>query len=302
MIKLIYGHDSYAIEAELAKIADSNPAELKFIDSEGVPGFMANLSSSSFFNEKRVFIARGILNSLSEKQLELMAESLTNLDKNTDVIFVEESKPKSIKALNLIKKLGEVKEYIVPKSLNLTNFIKEKVAEEGGTIAPLAAERLASFVGPDLWQLTEEIKKLVLYKTTEKGTEEIQTADVELLTHANFEATIFELTDAMAAKNTRKAASLINSFLSEGENEIYILTMIAMQFRNIAMAKFEPGATPDVLAKKAGMHPYVAQKSLHQAKNFEKDEIINMYSRLLDADLKLKSGADPAQTLLRLVA
>lgn len=302
MIKLIYGHDDYAIEAELAKIAESNPAELKYIEPDGVPDFMANLSSSSFFNEKRVFIARGIMNSLSEKQLELLTESLTNLDKNTDVIFVEESKPKSVKTLNLIKKVGEVKEYVVPKSLNLTNFIKEKVADEGGTIAPLAAERLASFVGPDLWQLTEEIKKLVLYKTTEKGTEEIQTADVELLTHANFEATIFELTDAMAAKNSRKAASLINSFLSEGENEIYILTMMAMQFRNIAMAKFEPGATPDVLAKKAGMHPYVAQKSLHQAKNFEKEEIINMYTRLLDADLKLKSGADPAQTLLRLVA
>jgi DNA polymerase-3 subunit delta len=78
--------------------------------------------------------------------------------------------------------------------------------------------------------------------------------------------------------------------------------MIARQFRNIALAKFEPNATPDSLAKMAGLHPYVAGKSFQQARNFDKNEIINMYKRLQDADLKLKSGADPAQTLLRLVA
>lgn len=302
MIKLYYGPDSYSINNALEKVEEKNPAEFKIVGPEGVREFIANLSSSSFFAEKRVFVARDVIPALTEKQVELLLEALKNIDKETDVYFIEQAKPKTLKIFNRVKEIGEVKEFGADKNMNLVSFIKIAVEEEGGTIAPLAAERLASFVGPDLWQLTEESKKLVLYKTTEQGIEEIQTADVELLTHANFEATIFELTDAIAAKNQRHAATLISNFLKDGENTIYILTMITRQFRNIALAKFEPGATPATLAKIAGIHPYVAGKSFQQARNFDKKEIINMYKRLEDADLKLKSGADPAQTLLRLVA
>lgn len=302
MIKLFYGPDTYSINSELDKIEEKNPAEFKIIGPDGIKNFISNLLSSSFFAEKRVFVARDIIPALTEKQTELLLEALRNVDKETDIYFIEDTKPKTQKILKEIEKQGEVKEFGIDKKPNLVAFIKKVTEKEGGTIAPLAAERLASFVGPDLWQLEEEVKKLVLYKTTEQGVEEIQTADVELLTHASFEATIFELTDAIAAKNQRRAATLINSFLKDGENEIYILTMITRQFRNIAMAKFEPGATPGSLAKLAGVHPYVAGKTFQQAKNFDKKEIINMYQRLEDADLKLKSGADPAQTLLRIVA
>jgi DNA polymerase-3 subunit delta len=107
--------------------------------------------------------------------------------------------------------------------------------------------------------------------------------------------------DAFAAKNSRRAAELVNSFLDSGENEIYILTMIEKQFRNIAMAKFETNITESGLAQKAGIHPFVAKKSIQAARNFEKTEIIEMYQKLADADLKLKSGFDPKQILQRLI-
>lgn len=82
----------------------------------------------------------------------------------------------------------------------------------------------------------------------------------------------------------------MNSFLESGENEIYILTMIARQFRNIAMAKLEPGINQATLAKKAGIHPFVAKKSIAQAQNFENEEILEIYNRIQGSDLKLKSG------------
>jgi DNA polymerase-3 subunit delta len=142
---------------------------------------------------------------------------------------------------------------------------------------------------------------LVLYKKGENEVETIDTTDVDLLVRANFEAKIFSLMDAVASKNIRRAAELLNSFLESGENEIYILTMIEKQFQNIAMAKFESNITESSFAKKADIHPYVAKKSLQQAKNFEKIEIITMYQRLMDADLKLKSGFEPKQVLLRVI-
>jgi DNA polymerase III delta subunit len=121
------------------------------------------------------------------------------------------------------------------------------------------------------------------------------------LVRSNFEANIFDLLDSIASKNSRKSIRLLNKFLDSGENEMYIFAMILKQFRNIAIAKFEPNLTKERLAQKAQIHPYVAQKSLAQAKSFDKQEIISIYRKFIKADFELKSENNPRQTLLGLI-
>lgn len=301
MIYLFYGKDTYGLGKEIKKHTQKEGVELSTFENSNLNELSLNLLTQSFFGGDRVLVAKNCLLKISESENANLAKSLEGLPGNTTVIFVEEKVPLKSKTLDYIKKNGEVKNFEELKNINLVSFIKERVAEEGGEIAPLAAERLSTYVGPDLWQLSEEIKKLVLYRKTEGEIESIDTADVDLLVKANFEANIFALMDAFAAKNSRRGADLINSFLDSGENEIYILTMIEKQFRNIAMAKFESDITENKLAQKATLHPYVAKKSIQAARNFEKTEIIEMYQQLLDADLKLKSGFEPKQILLRLL-
>jgi DNA polymerase-3 subunit delta len=300
VIKLFYGKDSYRLGQELIT-ETSCDAEVQVFDDGDIAELANLLITQSFFNPRRIFIVKNLFGKLDLKTEKSMYRSLENLPPDTTVIFTEEKQPVKSKIYDLLKKEGEIKAFDDPKSVNLVSFIKKQVEDAGGEIAPLAAERLASYVGPDFWQLKNEIDKLVLYKMGENEVQTIETTDVDLLVRANFEAKIFSLMDAVAAKNTRRAAELLNSFLESGENEIYILTMIEKQFQNIAMAKFESKITETELAKRAGIHPYVAKKSLNQARNFEKVEIINMYNRLMDADLKLKSGFEPKQVLLRVL-
>jgi DNA polymerase III delta subunit len=300
MIKLFYGKDSYGLGKEL--LAETVEGAEVYVFEEGSPAELAsNLITQSFFNPIRLFIVKNLFARLDSKEETSLLRSLTNLPPETKIIFTEEKQPTKSKIYDFIKKSGAIKIFDEAKSVNLVSFIKKEVLDAGGEIAPLAAERLASYVGPDFWQLTNEINKLVLYKMGENEIQTIETADVDLLVRANFEAKIFSLMDAVAAKNTRRSSELLNSFLESGENEIYILTMIEKQFRNIAIAKFENGITESGLAKKAGLHPFVAKKSLEQARNFEKVEIIEMYQKLMDADLKLKSGYEPKQVLLRVL-
>lgn len=301
MIYLYYGKDTYGLEKEIAKHTQKEGIELSLFENSNISELSLNLLTQSFFGGDRIFIVKNCLLKINSGNDDLIVKSLGNLPANTKVIFVEEKMPPISKTLKYIKSNGEIRKFEELKNINLVTFIKEKVTEEGGEIAPLAAERLSTYVGPDLWQLTEEIRKLVLYKKSDEEVEPIDTADVDLLVRANFEANIFGLMDAFAAKNPRRAAELINSFIDSGENEIYILTMIEKQFRNIAIAKFESNPTVDKLTKKAGLHPFVAGKSMQAARNFEKTEIIEIYRSLVDADLKLKSGFDPKQILLRLL-
>lgn len=301
MIHLFYGNDSFNLSrkvTELTEEATSSGAEVLYFESDNISNLVPTLMTNSFFATKRLFVINGIMD--SSEPLESLIKAMDALDSGTDIIFVEEKSPKKSKLVDFLKTKAKVKNFEIPKNIDVVAYIKEKAKEYDSDIAPLAAERLATLVGSDMWQLEEEIKKLVLF--TRGKEEQIQTSDVELLVKSDFESTVFVLLDAISSKNTNKAAELINSFIDAGENAIYILTMVEWQFRNIAMAKFEEGISEFTLTKKAKLNPYVAKKAVTQSRNFTQAEILSMYRKMMWADLKLKSGHDPKQVLLRLVA
>ncbi|MDD3481224.1 MAG: DNA polymerase III subunit delta [Patescibacteria group bacterium] len=299
MIHLFYGENSFEIEEATKKLREStSDAEVFNITGEDIDTVANMLLSESFFSPKRIFIFRSYLSEVTGDNLGKLTHALAKISKDTLVIFIEDAEPK--KFLKSFKAKINVKNFPAQKGKSLITFIKQRALDNEVEISPLAAERLATFVGPNYWQLAEEVKKLALYKKDDQLDSTIDTADVDLLVKANFEANIFELMDAIAEKNSSRAVGLLNSFLESGENEIYILTMIARQFRNIAMAKFDEAGEVE-LAKKAGLHPYVAKKSYYQARNFEEEEIIASYRKITKADLSLKSGQNPKAVLLGLV-
>lgn len=298
MIKYFWGEDDFRISRAIAEeSAKKSEAVVNHFGKGQVEDFIMSLNSVSFFNPNRILILEDASEGLKDKDKKLLKANLRDLDKNTTIIVREKRAP-----IKFWVELGAtVTGFVVLKGPELVRYIKEKVKELGGDIAPLAAERLAGYVGSDLWQLEEEIKKLVLYKKTDTvEVQPIETADVDLLVHANFEANIFNLVDAIASRNTKKAEKLLSSFIEEGENPLYLLSMVTRQIRNIAMVKFE-SVSKDVFANRAGVHPYVAQKTIEQAKNFSERDVKEFYEKLVRVDLSLKSGGDPGQALQSLI-
>ncbi len=304
MIKIFYGDDSFSISKELERLYLANQkdnGEIINIDKSIETSISSMILSVSFFNNKRLFIIKDYLYEIPDSDIKSIIDNFSEISNITDIIFIEKTISKKSKLIDFIKKNGEIKPFELKGYSDPKSFIKKRFLDEGVDIAPLAVERLASFVGNDFWQLSEEINKLILYKKGEEIDPCIDSTDVDLLVKSNFEANIFELLDNISAKNIKKSTELINSFLESGENAIYILTMIEKQFRNIAMAKFENGISDFNLAKKAGIHPYVAKKSISQARSYSKEDILNIYKKLIWADLKLKSGFEPNQILLRII-
>ena len=74
---------------------------------------------------------------------------------------------------------------------------------------------------------------------------------------------MFDLTDAIAEKNSSKALKLLNDMVILKEPIPKILFMIARQFRQILQVKLlhREGLTTSEIASKLGMLPYIAGKS-----------------------------------------
>jgi DNA polymerase-3 subunit delta len=155
---------------------------------------------------------------------------------------------------------------------------------------------LINFVGKDLWQMSQEIRKLSAYKL--KGI--IQVKDVELLVVPKIETDIFKTIDAIAQKNKELALLLLHKHLAKGDAPLYLLSMINFQFRNLLVVKdfMENRCNTYNNLRIPGMHPYVARKSSAQAQNFTFDKLKKIYYKLLAIDTKIKTGKVDARMAL----
>ena len=197
---------------------------------------------------------------------------------------------------NLKKNADKFWQFSKLKTYELERWIREKVTKNGGKIDSKAVQLLASYVGSNLWQMYNEIEKLILYKDKEI----IISTDIELLVKAKLDDNIFNMIDALGYKDIKKATEKFEDLLESGEPEVYILTMIIYQFRNILIVKdlMERGDKQQEIGQKVRMHPFVLQKTLVQAKNFSLSRLKEIYQKLIDTDFALKTGqAEPKITL-----
>lgn len=160
-----------------------------------------------------------------------------------------------------------------------------------------------------MWKIRNELEKLSVYSG------QLSVREVENLVRPKIEAKIFDLVDAFGEKNAKKAHQELSKLLEKDEAELYIFTMIVGQFRNILIIKdyLNPNDKAQSsnqaqnskfqIAKELGMHPFVAQKTSFQAKNFTLDELKKIYQKLMDFDIKIKTGEiEPRLALDLLIA
>lgn len=301
MIYAYWGADKFGIERTLSSLLqEGDPKPIRLSDAS-IDEVSAACLMDSFFESRKIIIIENSLEKIQKsKNDKRLTETLEAITPETTVIFVEKSPPRGPLGKYFTEKAKITRESKLPTA-DLVAYVKNRASETGVSISPMAAERFVTYVGSDYWQIEEELKKLSLYIKDRELASEIEVSDVDELVHSGFEANIFEFMDAISQKNTQRAITLLDSFLESGENELYILTMIARQFRNIALAKIDRYQNEAAFSKNTGLHPYVAKKSILQARNFSVAEISAIYDKIISADLGLKSGQNPKQALQSII-
>ncbi len=114
---------------------------------------------------------------------------------------------------------------------------------------------------------------------------------------------IFKTIDALAIRNKQAALIFLHRHLAEGESEIYLLSMLVYQFRNLLLVKseIERGVQFQSLSKSIKLHPFVLRKSFEQSKGFTLSALKKIYERLLELDIATKTGRIDAPVALDLV-
>lgn len=221
-----------------------------------------------------------------------------------EVVFWEGDSPDQRKKLfKLLKKPKTSQEFRLLSEYSLSRWIEQEIKDRGGKIERRALEKLAAYVENDLWQMSNEIDKLISYKGA--NDEPITSKDVELLVRAKLDTNIFNMIDAIGEKNKKRALKLLHDQIESGAHQLYLLTMITYQFRNLLIVKdlINQNLNQYQIQRETKIHPYVVQKTFCQARNFSLDELKKIYQKLLDCDAALKtSRIEPDLALDLLVA
>ena len=137
--------------------------------------------------------------------------------------------------------------------------------------------------------LRSELEKLVTYCMDK---EVIETEDVETICCQNIEEKIFELLDAIADKNARKAMDLYYDMLALKEPPIKLLVLMEKQYNQLLQIRLlrDDGEQKQTIAQKAGVNAYYIDKYLSRASRYTAKELREIFERCIQTDENIKTG------------
>jgi len=301
MLIFLYGQDTYRSRQKLNEIINhykkihKSGLNLKYFDGKNLSfqDFKDEIRSVSMFAEKKLAVLKNTFLNKNFKE-NFLRDSKEFAESKNIVLFYEEEEFSGDKLFKFLKKHAKSQEFKPLQSQKLKNWVKKGFDDYGIEIREEALEKLINFVGSDLWQMANEIKKLVSYKL-KCPNPEISQRDIELLVKPKIENDIFKTIDAIASKNKKQALDLIHKHLEKGDTPLYLLSMINFQFRNLLIVKSSRFGY-----EKLKMHPYVIQKSTQQTRKFNFEELKKIYQKIFQVDLSIKTGKVEPETALDL--
>jgi DNA polymerase III subunit delta len=182
-------------------------------------------------------------------------------------------------------------------------------AEKRGSVLEVdAARELTDALGADLMLMASELEKLLLYTVERRR---ITLGDVETMVLGAKQRSLYELTDAISAKDRPRALALLQGLLnaSDGGEESAIghLYMLARTFRQMLVILEknvrDSRAIWQALWQGFRMPPFAAEDLIRQARRYKSRRDLTRALRLIArADLELRSSPpDKRLVLERLV-
>ena len=198
-----------------------------------------------------------------------------NFDKRTKIY-------KSISKSGVIFQSDPVRDY------KLAKWIEDLIDEKGYKIAPKAAALMAEYLGADLSKIANEVEKLMLNIKREV------TIDVDHVQNnigISKEYNVFELQNALAARNVLKCNQIVNYFADNPKANPMIKVMATLNAYFTKVLKYHYLPNKNDAAKELGVNPYFVKDYEMAAKNYKPDKMFEVISLLREYDVKSK-GVD----------
>jgi DNA polymerase-3 subunit delta len=319
LLHILIGEDDFSIRQELEAIKKSagDPAALMpnttVLDGVKVTPELLHAACETmpFLAAKRLVIVEGLLERFEPKKksgrngskksprqtnppedYQPIAAAIKNLPAFTELVLIGGGNIKSANPLlHEIAPKAKVNSFpLLKKREPLIQWIEKRVGSQSKAgISKKAADLMARLVGNDLWTMANEVDKLVLYT----GSRAIEEPDVKAIVSSVQEASIFDMVDAIIESRVALAQQLLQRLFQQGMSPAQVLVMLARQARIIFQVKeMRSGGRSrgEIMSRLGVTSDFVINKAWEQADKYSASRLKEVYHKLLDADIAIKTG------------
>ena len=302
-VYFFYGEEPFLIERAARRIMDKaiDPAMKDFnlniyygADCKGTE-ILDTAQTLPMFSDRRLVVVRQA-DKLPAATQEGLLPYLANPCPETCLLFIAAKPDLRRKFFSELKKQQGSLEFKKLYDNKLAPFISSEAQAQGKKIDGAGAEMLAFMVGNNLQELVSQVEKASLYVGNKQV---IGVEDVKAIVSQSKSFTAFELARFVGEKNLPKALATLQSMLQNGEEAIMIMGALASHFRRIWRIRelLDQKVAPADIGKQLRIHHFFLNEQVAQAKKYSVAELAQLFQRLYQGDVGIKTGAS-AQTVL----
>jgi len=270
-----------------------------------------------FLAERRLVIVNGLLERFEPKgkssrqgknrhitnqqdEYKSLAAYITKIPDSTILVLIDGRIGSNNPLFRELSGKAEVRSFPLLKDTKLRQWIQRYVAKEGGSISPQAVNLIAKLVGSNLWIMANEINKLLLFTSGRRIEEE----DVNLVVSYAQEANVFTMVDAILDFKAKVAEQWLQQLLQRGAAPAYLLVMLSRQVQLIVRARElrNQGKAETEIQNRLGLtSEFALRRTLEQADRYSLERLKQVYHKLLEADLSIKTGRFDAELTLNIL-
>lgn len=293
-VYLLYGEErylrrQYTDRLKKAMCSEDGQMNTHFFEGKDISvGEIIDLAETlPFLADRRViFISHsGLFKSGGEK----MAEYLVSPNETTYFVFTESEVDKRSKLYKTVQSKGCAVEFAIQDENTLKRWVAGILNREGKKVTENTVQLLLSKTGTDMENIQMELEKLICY-CMEK--EVISEEDVEAVCTNRITNHIFDMINAIADKQPKKALQLYYDLLALKEPPMRILFLIARQCNMLLQVKEmkSKGYDNKAIGSKIGVPPFIAGKYVTQASRFKTSVLKNAVRQCVEAEEMVKTG------------
>ena len=240
-----------------------------------------------FFADRRLIVVEN--SGFFKNATPELADYIKNMPETACFLFVESEVDKRGKMYKSVKDKGRAVEMGRQDEKTLLYWLAGMVKKEGKQIKESTARYLVAKTGTDMENLEKEMEKLFSYTL---GQTEITVQDVDEICTTQITNKIFDMVEAVATKQQKRALHYYYDLLALKEPPMRILYLLSRQFKLLMEVKDLSGRgyEKSQIAKTAGLHPFVAGKYIKQCHSFSKEELRSIIEDAANMEEMVKTG------------
>lgn len=293
-VYLLYGEEAYLKRLYKNKLraaltAPDDSMNYTYYEGKGInPNEIIDMAETMpFMAEKRLIVIEN--SGFFKNKCDELADYFEDPPDSTCFVFVEAEVDKRSRLYKRVKERGRIAELNAQDEKSLVRWIVGSLNRENKKITQSAAALFLTKTGADMENIQKELEKLICYVGERDS---INIEDVEAICTTVITNNIFEMIDAIAKKQQKKALELYYDLLTLKEPPMRILFLITRQFNLLLQVKdlARLGFNTAETAKKAGLHSFVAGKYVSQSKSFDSKWLADAVEICAGTEEAVKTG------------